>query len=277
MSVVSQGINQTSNSEHTGKPALLQLRDAQVQRSGHIILDIDELSIKEGASIAILGPNGAGKTTFVNLVTREVFPLYKDEPPVVFRGDARMTLADAKKCTGVVSASMQQQIKVHLPALDIVLGGLFGSLGIPLRQNPSKAQRQLALEALDRLGIADLAKRDVMTLSSGQARRVLVARAIVHNPDILVFDEPCSGLDPQGIYFLRHTMNEFAHEGRSILLVTHYPEDIVSEIDDVFLLKDGKIFARGPKKEVLTSEYMSSLFEVPLTISEKNGRYRLDL
>lgn len=247
---------------------LLKLNNAQVRRGGRIILDIDEMSIAEGESIAILGPNGSGKSTLVSLVTREVFPLHRDEPPVVFRGQPRMTLAEAKACTGVVSSTMQDQIRVHLPAIDIVVGGLFGSLGIPLRQRTTNEQRMQALDSMEQLGIADLAKRDILTLSTGQARRVLIARALVNEPDILVFDEPCSGLDPEGMYYVRRTISQLARSGRTIMLVTHYLEDVIPEIKRAILLKDGHIFANGPKHDMLTSSQMSELFGVPIEVVE---------
>lgn len=264
--------------EQASKDPLLCLRDVEVRRSGRTILEVDELDIREGESVAILGPNGAGKTTFVNLLTREVFPLHRDDPPVVFRGDPRMTLAETKRCTGVVSSSMQKQIQVPLPAIDIVMGGLFGSLGIPLRATATPQQRDKALAAMASLGIADLAEREMRTLSTGQARRVLVARALVHEPDILVFDEPCAGLDPQGMYWLRRTMRELARSGRTIVLVTHYPEDVIPEIDDVLLLKNGRVFACGPKNATLTSERMSALFDVPLSVTRApSGSYLLEM
>ena len=265
------GINNTSGN-------LLRIRDAVVRRSGKVILDIDRFDVEEGRSLAILGPNGAGKTTFVNLVTREVMPLHRDEPPIVFRGQPRMTLADTKRCTGIVSSSMQKQISVPLPAIEIVIGGLYGSLGIPLRAKATESQHAKAMHVLEELGIADLADRKMNTLSTGQARRVLVARAMVHDPDILIFDEPCSGLDPQGMYWLRRTMSKLAEDGRTILLVTHYPEDIVPEIEDVLLLKDGRVYARGPKKELLTTECMRKLFDVPLEVVKTNrDTYLLEL
>lgn len=252
---------------------LLQLRDAQVRRAGKTILRVDDFSIGEGESIALLGPNGSGKSTFVSLVTREVFPLHRDEPPVVFRGDPRMTLAEAKGCTGVVSSTMQEQIRVHLTAADVVVGGLFGSLGVPLRRKPTEQQRQAALDALEQLGIADLAARDIMTLSTGQARRVLIARALVNDPDVLVFDEPCSGLDPEGMYYVRRTISKLAAEGRAIILVTHYLEDIVTEIGRVVLIKDGCVEATGPKEDMLTSENITRLFGVPIDVVMRDGSY----
>lgn len=260
----------------TNTNQLLQLRDVEVRRAGRAILSVSNFCMSEGESVAVLGPNGSGKSTLVGLLTREVFPLHRDEPPVVFRSEPRMTLADAKRCTGVVSSTMQDQIRVHLNALDVVVGGLYGSLGVPLRKTPTEEDRCLAFESLRELGIADLAERDILTLSTGQARRVLIARALVHKPDILVFDEPCSGLDPEGIYYVRKTIDALARSGRSVLLVTHYLEDIVPVIQRVVTLKDGCVVGDCSKEDALTSEKMTRLFDVPIEVVHKRGSYMME-
>lgn len=254
---------------------LFRIRNASVVRAGKTILHIDEFALGEGEGIAVLGPNGAGKSTFIQLLTREVMPLYRDKAPVVFRGNERPTLADIKACFGVVSSSMHGQISVHLPAIDIVCGGFFGTLGLPRGVQASETMREAAYDALARLGIADVAERDVLTLSTGQARRVLVARELVHDPQVLVFDEPCTGLDPQGMYQIRKAMCELADEGRAIILVTHYPEDIIPAIGRVVLIKDARICADGPKGGLLTDAVMSDLFEAPLRVEERDGWYAL--
>ena len=250
---------------------LFQIHDASVVRGGKTILHVSDFSLAEGEHVALLGPNGAGKSTFIQLLTREVFPLWREEPPVRFRGAARPQLADIKRTLGIVSSTM----RVHLPVMDIVVGGLFGTLGVPLRGEVGEKDRALAADALERLGIADLAARDVMTLSTGQVRRVLVARELVRDPQVLIFDEPCTGLDPEGMYHVRKTMGTLAAEGRSVVLVTHYPEDIIPEIGRVLLIKDAEVFADGAKADLLTSEVMSGLFDVPLAVGESDGWYSL--
>lgn len=256
-------------------PPLFSIHDADVVRAGKTILHVEDFSLAEGEHVALLGPNGAGKSTFIQLLTREVFPLYRDEPPVRFRGQARPLLGDIKSALGIVSSTMHEQVRVHLPAIEVVCGGLFGTLGLPMHREVAEAEFARAREALDRLHIEALADRDIMTLSTGQVRRVLVARELVRDPSVLVFDEPCTGLDPQGMYHLRETMRTLAAEGRSIILVTHYPEDIIPAIDRVLLVKDSRVFADGPKRELLCDEVMSDLFDVPLTVSEHDGCYSL--
>lgn len=268
-------IDQDAAGEKNDVAPLFQIHDASVVRGGKTILHVSDFSLVDGEHVALLGPNGAGKSTFIQLLTREVFPLWREEPPVRFRGAARPQLADIKRTLGIVSSTMHDQVRVHLPVIDIVVGGLFGTLGVPLRGDVSARDRSLAMDALERLGIAELARRDVMTLSTGQVRRVLVARELVRDPQVLIFDEPCTGLDPEGMYHVRQTMRTLAAEGRSVVLVTHYPEDIIPDIRRVLLVKEAEVFADGPKERLLTNEVMSELFGVPLMVGESGGWYSL--
>ena len=137
---------------------LFQIKDASVVRGGKTILHVSDFSLAEGEHVALLGPNGAGKSTFIQLLTREVFPLWREEPPVRFRGQERPRLADIKRTLGIVSSTMHDQVRVHLPVIDIVTGGLFGTLGLPLRGEVGEKDRALATDALERLGIAELAR-----------------------------------------------------------------------------------------------------------------------
>lgn len=255
--------------------ALITLHNAIVRRNGKDILSIDDFNLEQGESIALIGPNGAGKSTFINLITREVFPLYRDHPPVLFKGKSLVTLQEIKQCLGVVSATMQNQITVHLPVFEVVYGGLLGSLGVPRQYTMNEEGKAKVVKTLEFLGIAHLADRDVMTLSSGQARRVLIARALVHDPEVLVLDEPTTGLDPEGMYYVRKTMRDLTEVGKAIILVTHYPEDIIPEIKRVVMIKDGKLFADKPKEEALTTACVSELFDVPLRILSQDGYYSL--
>lgn len=255
--------------------ALFSIRNASVVRGGKTILQVPSFTLREGERIALLGPNGAGKSTFVQLLTREALPLHQEEPPLLFQGNARPTLADVKSFFGVVSATMHNQLRVHVPALHIVCGGMFGALGLPQRVQPSSEQVEKALGVMGQLGIASLAQQDVCTLSTGQARRVLIAREMAHNPQAFIFDEPCTGLDPEGMYYVRKAMRRLAQEGKTLVLVTHYAEDIVPEIDRVAFVKDARLVADGPKEGLLTSENVSSLFDVPLEVQQSRGWYAL--
>lgn len=254
---------------------LLQLHDATVMRAGKPILAIDDFSVALGENLALLGPNGSGKSTFIRLITREVLPLFKEEPPVLFMGNPRATLEMIKREVGIVSSTMQEQMTVHLPVIEIVVGGLYGTLGLPHRGEVPQSAFDAAREALCLVGVDDLEKRDVMTLSTGQARRVLIAKSMIHKPRVLILDEPCTGLDPEGMFYVRKCMRTLAQQGTTIVLVTHYPEDIVPEIDRLVLLKEGKLYADGPKAQMLTDQMMSDLFDVPMQVRQFGDYFSL--
>lgn len=254
---------------------VLELKDAVVRRDGRDILRVEAFALHEGERVAVIGPNGAGKSTLVKLLTREAIPLWREDPPVRFRGEARPELAHTKTIVGVVSTSMQEQVDVGLSAFDVVVGGLLGALGVPRGRTVTDEMRDRALEALEELGVAGLAHRDMRTLSTGEARRVLVARALVHRPEVLVFDEPCAGLDPEAAFHVRAMFAELASAGRTMLLVTHHVEDIVPAFERTVAVRDGAVVADGPTRVVLTTDTMRGLFSVPVTLEERDGHYRL--
>lgn len=256
---------------------LLEIENARVVRDGREILHVDRLVITQGEHIAVLGPNGAGKSTLIGLLTRDVLPLWADPPPVRFLGRALVSVAEARGLLGVVSDTWQDIVDVHLPVKQVVIGGRFGTLGVPphLRASVSKADERAAEAAIIETGMEEFADRDMRTLSTGEARRVLIARALVHDPAVLVLDEPCAGLDPTAAWQLRDWMRRFAEGGRTLVLVTHHVEDIVRQVDRVLLMSDGRVAADGPKRDVLTSEALSRLFGVPLELEQRDGEYRL--
>ena len=274
--VQASSVNAAQNSALAKQP-FIKVTDAVVVRQGRTLLTVPSFELAEGENIAILGPNGAGKSTFVKLMTREMMPLYREITPVLFRGNPRATLVEQRKALGIVSSTMQKEINLHLPALDIVAGGLTGTVGLPFSVEKTAADhaRERAIAPMEMLGIRHLTDKDVTKLSTGEARRVLIARALMDDPDALIFDEPCTGLDPEGMFYVRQAMRKLAQQGKSIVLVTHYPEDIIPEIKRLLLIRDGGIFADGSKEDLLTGETIGKLFNIPVQINCTDGYYSL--
>jgi len=259
----------------TAQEPLLELRNAQVVREGRIILSVDRLVLNEGEHVALIGPNGSGKSTLLGLLTREVRPLHTDEPPVRFRGEARSPLFDVRRVLGVVSSDLQDLHRRGLTVRDVVLSGFFGSIGLHLTQHATAEMVGRSRQLMDDLGVAPLAERKMRTLSTGEARRALIARALVHDPPVLVLDEPCDGLDPSAAFHVLQIVRGLASSGRSVLLVTHHVDDIVPEVERVVMLRDGRIVADAPKSEALTSARLAELYGIPAHVEERNGWYRL--
>jgi iron complex transport system ATP-binding protein len=225
--------------------------------------------------VAILGPNGSGKSTLIGALTRDVHALAADVPPVRLLGRDRWDLFEARRLLGVVSNQLQELHARPVTAFDVVVSGFFGSIGLHKVQRPTVHMLTRAADLMERLEIGHLADRLMDTLSTGEARRALIARALVHDPPVLVLDEPCDGLDPSATYHVLRTIRTLASEGRSLVLVTHHVDDIVPEVDRVILLKAGHVVGDGPKASTLTSEALGALFGIPAHLESRDGWYRL--
>lgn len=254
---------------------LLRLHDAKVKMDGRIILDVDDFTINQGEHIVMLGPNGSGKSTLVKLLMKEIEPVWRETPPVLFMGEADPSAETIAQTVGLVSTSVQERMMVHRTVFDIVLGGFFGSVGVPFHIGASDEQVEEARKAIREIGIPSLSERDMLTLSTGQMRRALIARALINGPELLIFDEPCLGLDPEATWNMRQSLSALAKAGHTILVITHNVSDIMPEFDRVVMLQDAHIVADGPKDEVLTTQRLRRLFGVPVTLVETEGRYHL--
>lgn len=254
--------------------SLIQLRDAEVVRDGRTILHVDSLVFREGEHVAILGPNGAGKSTLIGLLTRDLRPLVRDKPPVLLRGQARWDLFEARRVFGVVSDALQDDYRLRVTVRDVVLSGFFGSVGLYRAGEITTAMKARADELLEYLGITALANRTMDTLSTGEARRALIGRALVHDPALLVLDEPTHGLDPSGTYHFLALLRQLA-ERCALVIVTHHVSDIVPEVERVVMLKSGRVFRDGPKAELLTGAALGDLYGIPAEVEEREGWYRL--
>nr|WP_063572324.1 ATP-binding cassette domain-containing protein [Luteibacter rhizovicinus] len=255
---------------------LLFIDRATVLREDRRLLDALSLSIAPGQHTAILGPNGSGKSTLVKLVERRLYPIvHADGSPVVrVFGRDRWSVAELRSLLGVVSSDLRREFEAsNEQALNAVLSGFFASMTLGLDHIVDEAMRHRAAEALARVGAAHLAERDVSTLSTGEARRVLIARALVHRPRALLLDEPCAGLDPGTRRRFLDLLSELAREGTTLLLVTHHVEEIVPEIGHVVMLREGRLFDQGPKERLLADDRLSELFGWEMEVERGNGFY----
>jgi iron complex transport system ATP-binding protein len=252
----------------------IEIRDATVMRGEERVLRGISLSLVSGEHACILGPNGSGKSTIVKLISGDLYPLYAEPPAIELFGQDRWNLFDLRSRLGIVSDSLQVTQASDESALDTILSGFFGGVGLPLRGAPSPAMTAKAREAASLLGVGHILGKKADELSSGEMRRVLVARALVHDPEILLLDEPYSSLDIAARHSFARSLSALAARGHSIILVTHELSEIPEEIDRIILLRGGRIIADGPKAEVLRSELISELFGMPLRVRLEGGRYR---
>ena len=244
-------------------------------RGEHAALQDITLQVEAGEHLCILGPNGCGKSTLIKTITRECYPLATENSSMAILGRERWNIFELRSLLGIVSPDLLASCTGDATGRDVVLSGFFSSTRIFPHHAPSAAILERTEAALARLGIAHLADRPVAQMSSGEAKRTLIARALVHEPQTLLFDEPSNALDIGAQMQLRDTMRELAKSGLGILLVTHHVSEIIPEIERVVLLRGGRVVGDGPKQEVLTSEKLSTLFGVPIQIARRDGYYSL--
>src|ERR1700690_2200777 len=228
-------------------PALLELKNIQVMRGGNVVLDDFNLRIHANKHVAILGPNGCGKSTLIKTITRECYPLVREGSRISIMGREKWNVFELRSLLGIVSPDLLTSCTTDATGRDVVLSGFFSSTRIFPHHSPKPELLSRSVAALERLGIAHLAHRSVAHMSSGEAKRTLIARALVHDPQALLFDEPSNALDIGAQVQLRETMRELAQSGLGILLVTHHVSEIIPEIERVVLLREGRIVGDGPK------------------------------
>ena len=255
---------------------LLELQNVTVQRDQRIALDSVSLSIARGEHVAILGPNGSGKSTLIKLISRDLYPVLKSEPSTFrIQGRDRWRLFDLRHILGIVSNDWMQMCTRDYSGYEIALSGFFGSVGIWPNHEVTPAMERKTREVLDLLEVSHLADRNTNEMSSGEARRILIARALVHDPQALVLDEPTTSLDLHATHELREIFRKLAHNGISILMVTHHLPDIIPEIERVVLIKEGRVYADGRKPDVLTAPTLTALFGIPVDVLERGGYYHV--
>lgn len=254
--------------------AYLEIHQADVFQGARQVFSKLDLNLYYGQHTAILGPNGAGKSTLIKLLTRELYPRVADNSYVKIDGSERVIIWQLRKKIGLVSQDLQTGYDGHIKAFDVVLSGLFGSVGIHMHEHPTEAQRQAAAAALEQVGLSSSADSYYAHLSTGQQRRLMMARALIHKPQVLILDEPTNGLDLQGAFALIQLMRELAQQGVSLLLVTHHLAEIIPEITRVVLLKNGQLVADGDKQQVMTEANLAQLYNTQLRLTESEGFYQ---
>ncbi len=256
-------------------PPLLDIENATIFRGTTRVFDGLTLRVEQHQQVAVIGPNGAGKTTLLKLLNREIYPVAQTNSRVQVLGRSDWNVWALREHLGVVSDDLHMRYRRTTTGLNVVVSGFFSSIGThgQLARKVTGSKRSRALETMRELGIGDLADVSLERMSTGQQRRCLLARALVHEPSTLILDEPTSGLDLAASFEYLERIRHLIERGHSIVLVTHHLNEIPLEIDRVILLNTGKIVADGPKHEVLTEENLEATYGVPLRVAVVDGHY----
>ncbi len=254
---------------------LIDIRNATIYRRGTLVFDDLTLSIDEHESVAILGPNGSGKTTLLKTLNRELYPVERDGSWVRILGRDDWNVWELREHIGLVSHDLHRRYTPGTSALEVVVSGFHSSIGVHgiLAERVTDEQVDAALAVMLELGVGELRDRALRSMSTGQQRRCLLARALVHRPDTLVLDEPTTGLDFAASFDYLRRIRALAAKGCNIVIATHHLNEIPPEVDRVILLKEGSVVADGPKADVLLDEVLSEVFDVPVRIREIDGYF----
>ena len=252
---------------------VLQVENVTVVRDGKTILGTLDWRVNEGERWVILGPNGAGKSTLFALCSSQIHPT----SGAVYILGSRLGAVDVfelRPRIGFMGSTLVAQFPEDEKVLDVVLTAAYAMLVRWLEEyelwDESRAQALLTT-----LGVRELAERKFFTLSEGEKKRTLIARALMADPEILLLDEPASGLDLGGREDLLRRFDALAADPYSpaTLMITHHIEEIPAGSTHALLLKSGKIVASGPIAEVITSENLTVAYDMPIQVAKLNNRY----
>ena len=256
-------------------PAMLSFQHVSVMRGGKRVLHEITLAIGAGEHVAILGPNGCGKSTLIKTITRECYPLVDPESSLTILGRDTWNVFELRPLLGIVSNELVWRCTRRITGREVVLSGFFSSIGLQPYHQVTAAMTEKTRQVLELLEAQHLADREMTEMSSGEAHRLLIGRALVHDPLALLLDEPSNSLDFRAALELRNILRGLAQTGTGILMVTHHLPDILPEIDRVILLREGRVFADGPKGGLLTTERLTQLFGLPVKLARRDGYYHL--
>ena len=252
---------------------IVELEHVNVVRGTRLVLQDICLSVSQGEQVALLGPNGCGKSSLLKTMTCELYPLAEQQTRLRLFGRERWDVTELKKRLGVVENDLPGKPMLQIKALDAVLTGFFSSSMLWPHLTVTGEMKLRAEAMLEQIGAAHLRECVFGELSSGQQRRILIARTLVASAGCLLLDEPTNTLDLQGQRELRELMRGLAELGTTILLITHHVADIIPEMKRIVMMREGRIVADGAQEEWLTESRLSEVFATRVRLARHEGFY----
>nr|WP_237691029.1 ABC transporter ATP-binding protein [Paenibacillus caui] len=247
------------------------MKNVAWRREGKTVLNDINWSVNEGESWALFGLNGSGKTTILNMLTGYIWPS-AGEISVLGHKYGEVDVRELRRSIGWVSSSLQEKIYGSEKAQDLVVSGKYASIG--LYEKPSSQDYDKALQLMQQLRCGHLLDRTYQTCSQGEKQKLLIARALMASPKLLILDEACNGLDFISKEGLLGSIEELAKgaDAPHMLYVTHHTEEILPVFRKTLLLRRGEVFGSGLTSEMLSGSVLSDFFEMPVDVSWSHER-----
>lgn len=252
----------------------MSVSNLRIERGGTVILNDVSWRVARGQHWAILGANGSGKTSLLSALTGYLMPT-AGEISVLGETYGESDWRELRKQIGIVSSSVRQMMNDEEPALETVASGKYAMIDFWGRL--TRAEKAQALKLLKQVECAYLVERPWRVLSQGERQRVLIGRALMAKPRVLILDEPCAGLDPAALEHFLQFIQRLGRQKNSptLVFVTHHVEEITPVFSHVLLLKDGCVLATGEKAGVLSSRNLSRTFNAQTKLEQQGNRYLL--
>ena len=254
---------------------IIDFENIHVSYDDKLILKELNLKIEDNQHWTILGANGSGKSTLIKLISSQIHPRQNYPHKKLILGKERYSLFDLRKAMGIITNDLHNHFYDQgnfLTGYEVVLSGYYSSIGVFEHQDFTQEQHDKANEILEYLEITDLKDKIVAKMSTGQLRKCIIGRALIHDPKAFILDEPTVGLDIKAQLNFIKLLRKLSQKA-NIILVTHHLEEIFEEITHVALIKDETIFKQGKKEDILNSENISDTFGLELKINSSNSRY----
>jgi len=239
------------------------------------ILSNININLNYGENTLILGPNGSGKSTFLKLINRSIYPITSSNSSFKLFNKENINIWDLRKKIGFLFKEMEQRVNNGVSLYDVITSGFFGTFNSRYSKLLSEKEKLKIDNLIHEWGLNDIIFDEFKSLSDGQKRRALLARALVYEPNILILDEPFCNLDIKSNFILYQNLNKLIKESINILYVTHNLESILPETNRVILIKEGKILKEGSPNELLTSTILSNLFNISINVIKQEGYWRM--
>ena len=239
------------------------------------ILSNININLKHGENILILGPNGSGKSTFLKLLNRSIYPITKKDSSLKLFNKENINIWDVRKRIGFLFKEMEGRVNHGVKLYDVITSGFSGTFNSRYSNLLSEIEKVKVDNLINEWELNNIVNNEFLSLSDGEKRRGLLARALVYEPNLLVLDEPFCNLDIKSNFILYQNLNKLINQSINILYITHNLESILPKTNRVILIKNGKIINDGCPYEIINSKIISDLFNISVKVIEQEGYWRM--